>query len=45
MIKNQVDPIPFVVDAEPLLAADKGKVGAQLQQERFHVLDQSVLKV
>ncbi len=45
MEEDQVDPIPLVIDAEPLLAADEGEVVAELQQEAFHVPDQGLLQL
>ena len=45
MVKEQVNPIPLVIDAEPLLAADEGEIIAQLKQETFHMLDQCLLQL
>jgi len=35
--KEQVHPVPFVADAQPLLPADKAEIAAQLQEEGLQV--------
>jgi hypothetical protein len=43
--KNEVHAVPFVIDAQAALAADKRKVVPQLQQKALKVADQRFLDI
>ena len=45
MKKEQVHAKPLVVDPEPALAVDEGKVVAEFEEEGFEVTDERVLEV
>ena len=45
MEENEVDAEPFVVDAKPALAANEGKIVAQLQQEIGEMPDERLLQI
>ena len=45
MEEEQIHTIPFVVDAQAALAADKGEVVAQFQKKGFEVADEGILQV
>ena len=44
MKEHQIDTIPFVTDAEALLASDEGEIVAQLEQEMFKVKNQCLFQ-
>jgi len=43
--KSRLYAIPFVVDAQAALAADKGEVVAQFQKKGFEVADEGIFQV
>lgn len=45
MVEQQVHAIPFVVKAQPALAADEGEVVAEFEQEGFELANEAVLQV
>ena len=45
MKEEQIDPIPFVADTEPALAADKSEIAAELQKKSFEMQDERFFDV
>src|SRR2546423_1798190 len=45
MKENQIDPIPFSADAQPLLPGDEGEVATQFQQKLLEAIDECILNV
>ena len=45
VVEEQVDPVPVVADAEPLLPAQEGEVAAEFQEEALEVQDQGLLEL
>ena len=45
MIEEQVDVVIFVVDGDPFLASDKGKVSSHLENECFQFFEDRVFNI
>jgi len=45
VVEQQVDVIVLVVDRDPFLASDEGKIGTQFQDERFEFTEYRLLDI